>query len=78
MQLRPVSGPEYDLDFTGKLYPRESLLLVASEGDICSIAYSGGSGWYNTEYVWQDGRWVVVRDSAPWQTDAWNIGSRLF
>jgi len=76
MQIQPVRGPEIDLDFTGRHYQREHLPQQAGNGDICQIAYSGGSGWYTQTYCWHGVSWVLQTDTHPWQMDAWNIGDR--
>ena len=76
--IEPTKGPERALDFTGRTYYREHLPASANEGDRCSLAESGGSGWHNTRYVYQDGGWVFVSNDRPWQMDAWNIGGRPY
>ena len=57
------------IDFTGAAYEVEELPPVegVAEGVFCTICWPGGSGWYQTEYQAQDGVWVEVSSTAPWQ-----------
>jgi hypothetical protein len=60
------------IDFVGEEYEVESLPDVAgcNEGDRCEICWPGGSGWYQTAYIVQGGRWVEEWSTAPWQMSA--------
>lgn len=54
-------------DFSGAEYTIEELPATANEGDTCQICWPGGSGWYQTWYVWHDGAWTEEGSTAPWQ-----------
>ena len=57
------------VDFTGEEYEIEDLPHPGGlpDGTYCDIHYPGGSGWYQDEYVVQNGAWHRTASTAPWQ-----------
>lgn len=45
----------------------DTLPETAAEGDTYTLQTHGGSGSYQTWYVFQDGRWVEQGTTVPWQ-----------
>lgn len=66
MKLQP-GITSVGIDFTGAEYQVEELPETANEGDTCQLCWPGGSGWYQSWYIWENGQWHEEGTTAPWQ-----------